>query len=279
MTIRRKLLLIIALILAFLAALDITYYLTLETIQKRLTLVESVDDLGVSISEMRRGEKNYLLYHDQTSARDWLAQIDQTRRAIHEKAAELSEMEGMDYYQRLVKDFSRYEKLVRPLISQANSGVDSDFVRKQGHKVYTYARGIIHAERERIDTTTRLAYRIFLVSLFVATISGLAGVVIIMRDIIRPLAKIELATHQVSEGKYVPIKGIRSHDEISKLQKAFNHMVQQIENHQEDAYSSRKARLARNPDLGGGPRAQQPDQQHFDDRANLRAVLRLDQRS
>jgi two-component system NtrC family sensor kinase len=240
MTIRRKLLLTIALIIAFVAGLDVTYYHSLETIRKRLTLVESMDDLGVSISDMRRGEKNYLLYHDQTSLQDWFKQVELTRKAIREKSKELTALAGADYYHRLVNDFSLYETLARRLTSSANDALDADRVRNQGHKVYTYSRGIIHAERERIDTTVRTSYDIFLVSLFIVTISGLAGVGIIVRDIIRPLAKIERATHKVSEGSYVPIKGIRSHDEIGKLQKAFNHMVQQIEKHQEELIQAGK---------------------------------------
>jgi len=240
MTIRRKLLLTISFILAFVAVLDITFYHSLGTIRKRLTLVESMDDLAVSISDMRRGEKNYLLYHDENSAQDWLTQVHLTRQAIREKAAELTVLAGDDYYRQLVNDFSTYESLAKRMVSSANSDRDADQVRDQGQIVHTFSRGMIYAERTRIDATIRSSYRVFFISLFVVTFSGLAGAWIIMRDIVRPLAKIERATHQVSAGSYVPIEGIRSNDEIGKLQRAFNHMVQQIENDQEELVQAGK---------------------------------------
>lgn len=240
MTIRRKLLFTIGFILAFVAVLDITFFHSLGTIRKRLTLVESMDDLGVSISEMRRGEKNYLLYHDENSAQDWLTQVQRTRQAIREKAGELTALEGDDYYRQLVSDFSSYESIAKRLVSSAGNDGDADQVRDQGQIVHTYSRGMINAERKRIDATIRSSYRVFFISLFVVTISGLAGAWIIMRDIVRPLAKIERATHQVSAGSYIPIGGIRSNDEIGELQRAFNHMVQQIEKHQEELVQAGK---------------------------------------
>jgi two-component system NtrC family sensor kinase len=42
----------------------------------------------------------------------------------------------------------------------------------------------------------------------------------------------ERATREVSEGRFVPIRGIRSHDEIGRLAVAFNHMAERIERHQ-----------------------------------------------
>jgi two-component system NtrC family sensor kinase len=240
MTIRRKLPLTIGFILALVAVLDITFFHSLGTIRKRLTLVESMDDLGASISEMRRGEKNYLLYHDENSAQDWVTQVLLTRQAIREKAAELTALEGAEYYRQLVNDFSIYESLARRLVSSVGDDLDPDQVRDQGQIVHAYSRGVIDAERERIDATIRSSYRVFFVSLFVIAISGLAGAWIIVHDIVRPLAKIERATHRVSAGSYVPVEGIRSNDEIGELQRAFNDMVQQIEKHQDELVQAGK---------------------------------------
>jgi two-component system NtrC family sensor kinase len=240
MTIRRKLLLTMALILAFVALLGITNYHSLTMIRNRLALAESMDDLGVSISDMRRSEKNYLLYHDEISARDWIAQIKLTRRAIQDKSAELTALEGEDYRRRLIDDFSAYEALAQKLVAIPSEEVKAEDVRAQGQKVYSYSSGIIHAERGRINMSISSSRQIFVVSLFIVMMSGLAGVVILMRDLLRPLARIERATRRVSEGNYVSIEGVPSHDEIGKLQKAFNRMVQQIEKHQEELVQAGK---------------------------------------
>ena len=240
MTIRRKLLLTFALILAFVLSLGIIYYRSLVTIRNRLTVVENMDDLGVSISDMRRGEKNYLLFKDNISSSDWIRQVALTRKAIESKREELTLMEGKDYCEGLIKDFSDYETLANRIVSTTSYEIDADKVRSQGQKLDNYWRGIIHAERTRIETMISSSFHIFLFTLLITIIAGLTSVFIIMRNIVKPLARIEKATHRISEGNYVAIDGIISRDEMGNLQKAFNIMVRQIQQHQEELVQAGK---------------------------------------
>jgi signal transduction histidine kinase len=240
MTIRNKLLLTMTLLLAFVTVNGFAYYRSLVTIRNRLTLVESIDDLGVAISDIRRSEKNYLLYQDKISARDWIAQIELTRGEIKNKSAELTELEGEAYYRQLTDDFSAYATLSQEVVSARDSGINAGRIRAQGQKVYNYSRGIISAERVRIDKIIKSSKRIFFISILIIVFSWLAGVIIIARDIVAPLTKIGRATKQVSEGIYVPIDGIHSHDETGKLAEAFNHMVRQIEKHQDELVQAGK---------------------------------------
>ena len=71
-----------ALVLVFVTGLGLAYNASLAGIHNRLKVVESIDDLGAAIAEMRRAEKNYLLYLDSKSAREWTAQVARARRAI-----------------------------------------------------------------------------------------------------------------------------------------------------------------------------------------------------
>jgi len=239
-TIRNKLLLTMSLVLALIAFFGLAYYKSLVTIRNRFTILESIDDLGVAASDMRRDEKNYLLYRDRTSADNWIEQVNFTRQAIKDKAAELTELGGADYCRKLMDSISSYAALAMKLVSSKQDAAGDAQIRAQGHDVYEYSRGIVRAERERIDALVRSSHNIFLFSLPILMISGLVGAVVIARDIAVPLRKIERATRQVSEGKYVPIDGVQSQDEIGKLARAFNHMVQQIEKHQEELVQAGK---------------------------------------
>jgi len=139
-----------------------------------------------------------------------------------------------------MNSISAYETLARGLVSSRGDEAAAEKTRAQGQEVYEYSRGIVRAERERIDTIIRSSHHIFLFSLFIIIVSGLAGALLIARNIVAPLRKIERATRQASEGNYVPIEGIVAHDEIGRLAKAFNHMVQQIEEHQEELVQAGK---------------------------------------
>ena len=240
MTIRKKLLLTLTLVLIFVTGLGLVYNASLQSIHNRLKLVESIDDLGVLISEVRRAEKNVLLYRNRKDEQDWIQRIELTRVAIQDKAVELTRLEGKDYYDSLTKAFNSYETLARRVVAGRADDAQAALVRTLGKKVFQYARGIIRAERTRIDAIASSSYRLFLISLVAIILAGLAGAFVIARDIVAPLSKMERAALSVSEGSYLPIEGIDKQDEIGKLARAFNHMIKQIETHQDELVQAGK---------------------------------------
>jgi two-component system NtrC family sensor kinase len=240
MTIRNKLLLAMTIVLAFVAFLGFAYYRSLVSMRNRLQLVESIDDLTASVSDMRRAEKNYLLYHDITSAKDLTSQVSLTRQAIQDKSAELIALEGEGYFKRLNGHFSSYAGLATRLVASEGRAVDAERLREQGHLVYSQARGVVSAERERIEEMINEAHHAFLLSILIIILLGAIGAVLVGKDIVAPLTKIERATREVSVGKYVPIRDLKARDEIGKLARAFNHMVKQIETHQAELVQAGK---------------------------------------
>lgn len=239
MTIRNKMLLALTIVLAFVALLAFVYHRSLEAIRVRMTLVESIDDLSLSISDLRRAEKNYLLYHDRTSAQELLDQVQATKTALKHKAPELTQLEGEAYFLQFDKDFSVYAGLARGLVD--GTGPDNgDRIREQGHRLYESSRGVVRLERERIDQIIASSRQTLALSILFVIVLGIGGVFVVGKDIVAPLMRIERATREVSEGNYAPIKAIRSRDEIGNLIRAFNHMVQQIEDHQEELVQAGK---------------------------------------
>ncbi len=234
MSIKTKLLVTLAVGLVFVSLLGLLYYENLVTIRSRLTLVESIDDLGVAVGEMRRAEKNYLLYRDPGSAKDLVAQIEQTRKAIAEKAPELRRLQGRRYLDALQLEVSQYTELAQRVVAGGAASEPIDRLRERGQALDRYSRGIVHAERERIERMIVASQRTLLISLLAVLGLGLVGVYLVNRAVVRPLRRIERATREVSEGRYSPIRGLRSHDEVGRLAVAFNHMVRQIERHQDD---------------------------------------------
>jgi len=234
MSIRSKLVLSLAAGLVFVTLLGLLYYENLVTIRARLTLVESMDDLGAAVGEMRRAEKNFLLYHDQASADELSAQIEHTRTAIAEKSPELVRLEGSEYVEALRHDMALYDDLARELLA-GDEGFDSgDRLRERGQAVDRYSRGVVHAERRRIDRMIVASHRMLLFSLVATLGIGLVGVLIVNRLVVAPLRRIERATREVSEGRFAPISGQWPSDEIGSLARAFNRMVQRIERHQDE---------------------------------------------
>jgi len=240
MSIKNKLLLTLGMGLGFITLLGILYYYNLVTIRRRLTLVEGMDDLGTAVGEMRRAEKNYLLYQDRVSARALVDQIELTRQAVQDKTEDLLSLAGPDSLAGLQERLEAYSTLAGTLIQGQGTAVDAERLRERGQVLDRVSRNIVRAERLRIERMIVASHRTLLVSLVLLLICGAVGILVVTRFIVAPLRKIEGATRDVSEGRFVPIEGIRSRDEIGRLAAAFNHMVRRIEKHQNELVQAGK---------------------------------------
>jgi two-component system NtrC family sensor kinase len=239
-SIKSKLLLTLGVGLAFITLLGLLYYHNLVTIRQRLTLVEGMDDLGAAFGEMRRAEKNYLLYHDATSASELTDRIRLTRQAVEDREADLISLAGVDSVKSLQRGVELYANLAASLVSGEGGGGDADRLRERGQALDRSSLSIVRAERRRIEKMIVTSHRTLLVSLLLLLACGAAGILIVTRLIVAPLRRIERATRDVSEGRFEPIRGIDTHDEIGGLAAAFNHMVQAIEKHQHELVQADK---------------------------------------
>lgn len=240
MSIKKKLLLALGVGLAFITLLGLLYYYNLVTIRRRLLLVEGMDDLGAVVGEVRRAEKNFLLYHDSTSARELDDQIRLLRQAVQDKKPDLISLAGADSVRSLEGEIAQYATLAGRLMGGEGAAGDADQLRERGQALDRSSRSIVRAERGRIDKMILTSHRILLVTLLVLLVCGVAGILIVTRFIVAPLQRIERATRDVSEGRFSPILGIPAHDEIGHLAQAFNQMVDHIQKHQNELVQAGK---------------------------------------
>jgi signal transduction histidine kinase len=112
MKIRDKLLLGFGLYILLAVVLGFFAYKELRTISFRLLLVETADDITNTILEVRRYEKNFLLYKDETNFKEmkqYLAQLSEDIGDIEEEIiAEL----GRSSYESLRTDIGEFDRLI-----------------------------------------------------------------------------------------------------------------------------------------------------------------------
>lgn len=111
MKIRDKLLfgfgfyIVIAVICGFIA------YKDLRKITMRLNLVEVADDITNTILEVRRYEKNYLLFKDGQSLQEFRKYLDTLKKYIYNIHREIVEEIGTENFAMMKKSISSYEKI------------------------------------------------------------------------------------------------------------------------------------------------------------------------
>ena len=241
-TIRSKMLFVFAASLFAVLTLAALHVASLSALRERYLVSERIEDLLNDILEVRRFEKNYLLYHDAASLREGLDYLDAVDRLAGGLAGgadkELGEADSREFMDELAA--YRLALSRRPAAGAPDDGA-TEAVRAKGKALTDFATRLLSARRQRIHETIRHSLAVPFAFAGVFLFVTIAVVALVSTRVLRPLALLRETTRRVGEGDYRPVPmrpGLS--DEISGLVGAFNRMAHQIEANQEHLLQARK---------------------------------------
>ena len=136
MKIRDKLLLGFGLYILLAVILGFFAYKELSTINKRLLLVETADDITNTILEVRRYEKNFLLYRDETSFRETKEYLAKLIGDIDNIQAEIIDEIGSGSYEALRRDIAEFDRVIDSIALNFSSQEEqASLVREAGRRI------------------------------------------------------------------------------------------------------------------------------------------------
>jgi len=115
MKIRDKLFIAFGLYIFLASVLGFFAYKELRTITKRLTLVEVADDITNTFLEVRRFEKNFLLYRDRESLQELKKYLGTLKGNMDNITAEIIKEVGTDNYTTMKNAITEYEFLIESI--------------------------------------------------------------------------------------------------------------------------------------------------------------------
>ncbi len=245
LNIRQKILfgiLIIALCLGTIAAVS---YSNLNRIDGKVLHVGKVEELAGLILELRRHEKNMILHGLRDCMEEASVTIDTAGELLHEiKASRYTEAAQIELVRTMSRELQGYRHILAEscLYPAQEKGTTSSLtrLRDKGGLLSRTAREIADLERDAILSINRELRAGLLLSIagVFALLTGL--VVLMIKRIITPLGLLEEATRQVAKGQFetMPVQG--THDEIRRVLEAFNTMVIELENRQEQLVLAQK---------------------------------------
>lgn len=218
----------------------------LKEIERKQHLVEVADDLNNIILEMRRYEKNYLLYGSEQDFEENLLFIEQGRSVIQSILPEMQNLQGAPRLNLLEQEFLAYRATMDQIEKCANASLRScnqqmeDVLREQGKKLLDISHQLVSYERQRILLIINTLKNQLAASVALFVVTGSFLIVIVNRKIIRPLNVVEKATLQIAQGDFshLPITG--NPDETQRVLQAFNRMISELEKRQEQLLQARK---------------------------------------
>lgn len=219
-------------------------YYYLKAIELKQHVVEVSNDLREIILEIRRYEKNYLLYgynedlqqnlHQTKLALETLEQILPEGKNL-KIAGELKSLkEELIAYQQLMQQIPKGHP--RPVLTADQE----EIMRERGKKLVGLSGHLVAFERQRILEIINNLKTQLLVSTILFIICGIFLTVLVSRKIIYPLKVIEGTTRRIARGDFRPLPVLDTRDETQNVVEAFNRMVEELAKRQDQLVQSKK---------------------------------------
>lgn len=202
-----------------------------------------VNAFYVASQDMRREEKNLLLYHqnaDYTQALQQLARVDQSYQDSRTIFSELASMSELAKVAELLK-------LYRTQLEQfaaANAAHDSAAqasLRDYGHTLLTWAQELGERERASLADAAQFAVTTLLAALVTVILIAIASAMIIVRLVLRPLRVLSGQLDAVADGHIRELAMHTNDCEIESVVQHFNDMLGRLRSQQSRFRKQEKA--------------------------------------
>jgi two-component system NtrC family sensor kinase len=217
------------------AIIGIFVYISFNNILSELDSIERIDDVNIAILEMRKDEKNYLLYNDQNALNE-LAKLGAT---IHETILSSKSELALILPEQSRKNYDQLLEILQEYLSLANNVIDTRVLPKDfegrfrllGHELTSISEQLLKQQRESFSRTIT-NYAI----MFMALLGMMFFIQVILWKyffslIIEELDIIRRTIKRVSEGRFgeitTEIKSPRN--EIEAAIKAFTDCATKLE--------------------------------------------------
>jgi len=208
--IREKIIVGLAICILVIGFIGVNSYRFLHQIEQKERLVEVVYDLSNTILEIRRYEKNFLLYgskEDLDENRRYIKKGIEVLSTIHD---DMKKMKGAPQIELIERGFTEYEKLMDQMSVCVVVGRQScandieDKLRTEGKNLVDRSIALVSFERERILAIIGQLKNHIIINVTLFLLVGMFLIPIMARKIIKPLRIIEETTERVNENETLP---------------------------------------------------------------------------
>jgi two-component system, NtrC family, sensor kinase len=220
-------------------------------IGRRLRLLEMTGDLFSNILEARRFEKNFLLYKQPASLEEALSYVEGVMEMYRPHEAEIMRIKHDPRDKEFNRNLTAYknvlikmQSMIKPGVSWENSPEFShlvDSVRNLGQSLVETTERWKQEERLQIDRLFQRAMYLFFISILVFMGLGILVAFYLAWVLVRPMVQMQQAMEKITHGDFTPLPEPEGRsEEFNSLFRAFNRMIRELEEHQEELLQSRK---------------------------------------
>ena len=215
-------------------------------IEDKIRIIESFSELNQNVLEMRRYEKNYLLYYNKKDLMSTLDDVDQVRASI---ATVKKFVPGKkDHLQSFYdEELGKYESISQQLmaedIRENSKKLLKETLRTHGQDITKLVFDMDAQARVQVEREVVTYQKTGVLILILAILVGGILIYFLLRWIIRPLTAIREAAAQIMQGKMnsIPInEAVSCSEEGVELVNSLNLMLKALDTKQSQLVQSEK---------------------------------------
>lgn len=246
LNLRQKMIGCFCLHLFFYIVVGVTFVKDFDLFKDDVTLLMHAGNLSNISLEIRRYEKNFIIRHDDEDFNKVIEYIEAAKKAVPQVLEDLKIMPQPPHLQDLAAKLVAYETNFRAFKEQCDSKEGllncplRDQVRSLGQDLVTITEDLALFEQlkttafiEKVKISLAKAV-LFLVLLSIFTIT------LLYNSIIKPLKKVENAANDIANGTFSLLPVDDKKGEVRSVLRAFNKMVGDLEEQQEQLFQAKK---------------------------------------
>jgi two-component system NtrC family sensor kinase len=220
----------------------------ISNVTNRQNLLESAGNFEFEIHQARRYEKDWFLYG--TNLYDALNNVQNAENVLNSSRDEWRKIVGDEAYNTMFYHLSRYRESLEKLRtlgppSDSSSAAQrltlESELRQFGAQMLTEASNMVDQERLRIRSWLDTSMVIAVAALVIYLAFVVFIVFFMTKQIIRPFSRFEGYTRRIAAGDFALIFPARKYrDEFTNLAIALNHMMMELQRHEQQLIQSRK---------------------------------------
>ncbi|MEW6003470.1 MAG: HAMP domain-containing sensor histidine kinase, partial [Nitrospirota bacterium] len=219
--------------------------LTLRFIEKKIIFGEVVSELFDTILEIRRFEKNFLLYEQDSDYRENMNYLSKAQKILKDHMEEYKTLVVSKQLKTMQNALKEYEQTMTLFALSGKQDADRKArleltIREKGKEITTFAENISKAERERIRLLISKTRRNLIFLITFLSLTGITIGQVLSRMVVRPLKSLEETMKEIAEGRFKNVS-INSKDrEVVSLADAINKMLKELESRRRHLVQSEK---------------------------------------
>ena len=215
--------------------LSVCTYIELRFLEKKLVSGEKIAEFFDATLELRRFEKNYFLYGQRSDYEENYAYIAKLLALIENSHNDFVMLLTPTELTHLSEEILLYQHLMSD-INESNRPI----IRDIGKNIVTIAETVAKTERKLLKENLNRSINEFLLAIVLLSWFGIVIGRALSHLVVRPLRLMEENMNRIATGDFKKLQGQSQERELRSLERAFNHMLEELETHQRHLLQSEK---------------------------------------